>query len=273
MVLKLFFVGTGGGRFVTLTQRRWTGGIRLVEDENFHVHIDPGPGALIYSIWMKLSPRRLNGILVSHCHLDHYADAEVMVEAMTRGMIKKRGVLVGPHSVLSGGEKCGPAISRYHQSMPKTVVEATPDDRFSLNSLDVCVTPAHHTDPDTVGFRFETRDVGDIGYTSDTGYLEGIGRHYTGTRLLLLCTLRPHGRPWKGHMTTDDAIKIVQEAQPEAAIITHFGMGMLNVGPGKEARLIEAKTGIRTIDAKDRMLVEVSETVEAIHKGKRLALA
>lgn len=245
----------------------------MVEDENIHVHLDPGPGALIYSIWMKLSPRRLSGVFVSHCHLDHYADAEVMIEAMTAGMTRKRGTLVAPHSVLIGGEKGGPAISRYHQSMPKAVIDAAPDDRFSVDGLKVCATPAHHTDPNTIGFRFETRDVGDIGYTSDTEYVEGIGRHYTGTRLLLLCTLRPSGRSWRGHMTTDDAIKIVREAQPDAAIITHFGMGMLNVGPEKEARLVQADTGIPTLDAKDRMLVEVGEAVEVIYRGKRLVLA
>ncbi|HID90790.1 TPA: MBL fold metallo-hydrolase [Candidatus Bathyarchaeota archaeon] len=272
MALKLFFVGTGGGRFVTLTQRRWTGGIRLVAEDGFHAHLDPGPGALVYSIWMRLSPRRLRAVMVSHCHVDHYADSEVMIEAMTGGMTRKRGLLVASRSVLRGNETCGPAISRYHQSMPEAVVEAAPGKRFTLGRIRALVTEARHSDPDTVGFRLESRDVGDICYTSDTEYFEGIGRYYGGARLLLLCTLRPHGRPWAGHMTTDDAVRIVVESEPEAAIITHFGMRMLAADPELEARLIKERTGVPTIGARDRMRVEVGETIEVYSGKKRLTL-
>ena len=41
---RLTFLGTGGGRFVTLNQERSTGGIYL--EDGYKVHIDPGPGAV-----------------------------------------------------------------------------------------------------------------------------------------------------------------------------------------------------------------------------------
>jgi len=258
--VELVFLGTGGGRFATITQKRRTGGIRILS-EALNVHLDPGPGALIYSLNMGLNPQKIRGVLVSHCHPDHYSNAEILVEAMTQGMTRKRGFLAAPPSVLLGSEVCGPSISKYHQQMPEKVIEAKPGVTFNINDAKILVTEARHTDPDTIGFRLETKEVGDIAYTSDTEFFEGIGEFYEGVRLLVLCAMRPSGEPWKGHMTTDDAIKIVEEAEPETAVITHFGMKMIFRGPAHEAKLIEQKTGVPTIAALDGMRINVGEEI------------
>nr|MDO8134178.1 MBL fold metallo-hydrolase [Candidatus Njordarchaeum guaymaensis] len=250
-----------------ITQKRRTAGIRLLS-EGVNLHLDPGPGALIHSVNMGLDPQKIQAVLVSHAHPDHYADAEVLVEAMTRGMTRKRGLLAASRSVLYGNEKCGPAVSRYHQGMPKEVMEAKPGVAFNVGDLNVKVTKAVHSDPDTVGFRFETSDVGDIGYTSDTEYFDGVGGFYRGVRVLLLCLLRPSGRPWRGHMTTEDAVRIVGEAGPEVAVVTHFGMGMIFAGPGREAEKVERESGVRTVAARDGMCIRLGEEVE-VGMGKR----
>jgi len=271
MTLEIIFLGTGGGRFATITQKRRTAGIRIL-GEKINLHLDPGPGALVYSVASGLPPEKINALLVSHCHPDHYTDAEIFIEAMTRGMTKKRGVLAAARSVLYGNETCGPAISRYHQQMPEKIIEARPGVRFQVEDLNVVVTEARHSDPDTVGFRFETEDIGDIAYTSDTEYFEGIGKHYEGVRLLILCVMRPAGKPWKGHMTTEDAIKIIEEANPENAIITHFGMQMIFRGPRNEAKLIESKTGVPTIAANDGMHIRVGQEIEILKSRQKAQL-
>jgi len=271
MALEILFLGTGGGRFATITQKRRTAGIRIL-GEKLNLHLDPGPGALVYSVASGLSPEKINALLVSHCHPDHYTDAEVFIEAMTRGMTRKRGLLAASHSVLYGNEVCGPSISKYHQQMPEKVIEAKPGVKFQVGNLNVAVTEARHSDPDTVGFRFETEDVGDIAYTSDTEYFEGIGKYYKGVRLLILCVMRPAGKPWKGHMTTEDAIKIIEEAKPENVIITHFGMQMIFRGPRNEARLIENKTGVPTIAANDGMHIRISEQIEIVKAREKAQL-
>jgi len=257
--IQLVFLGTGGGRFAIMTQKRRTGGIRFL-GENLNVHLDPGPGALVYSIEAGLDLQKLRAVMISHCHPDHYNDAEVFIEAMTQGMTKKRGVVVAPRSVLHGNG-CGPSISRYHQQMPERVIEVRPGASFDLGELTIVATEARHTDPEAVGFRFETKDIGDIAYTSDTEYFEGIGELYKGVRLLMLCTMRPSGKPWKGHMTTDDAVKIVEEARPEMAVLTHFGMQMIFRGPANEAKLVEQRTSVPTIPASDGMRINVGAEI------------
>jgi len=265
--IKLVFLGTGGGRFATITQRRHTGGIRILADK-LNAHLDPGPGALIYSLNAGLSPQKISALLISHSHPDHYTDAEVLIEAMTHGTTKKRGILIAPHSVLFGNVEVEASISKYHQSMPSRVVEAKPNNTINIDEVRVVVTEARHSDPDTVGYRFETNEFGDFAYTSDTEYFEGIGKNYKNLRLLMLCVLRPSGNPWKGHMTTEDAIKIVEEAKPEMAVLTHFGMQMIFKGPDSEAKHVEEKTGVKTVAAKDEMQIKIAEEI-IIEAGRR----
>jgi len=243
-----------------MTQRRRTGGIRILHDR-VNIHLDPGPGGLIYSLEARLNPQKITGLLVSHCHPDHCNDAEVLIEAMTRGMTRKRGVLAAAHSVFSGNEQCEPSISKYHQGMPARLVDAKLSTSFDVDDIRIYVTEARHTDPDAVGFRFETPNLGDIAYTSDSEFFEGIGKPYQGVRLLLLCVMRPEGSPWKGHMTSNDAVKIIEEAKPEMAVLTHFGMQMIFKGPFNEAKLIQQKTGVPTVAASDGMRILLDEKI------------
>jgi len=265
--VEIVFLGTGGGRFATITQKRRTAGIRIVSD-SLNLHLDPGPGALVHSIDEGLDPQKLNAVFVSHSHPDHYTDAEVLIEAMTRGMTKKRGMLVASKSVLSGSDICEASISKYHQQMPQQKIEAVPNLKFQVGDVNVLVTEARHTDPDAVGFRFETRDFGDFAYTSDTEYFKGIGKYYEDVRLLMLCVMRPAGKPWKGHMTTNDAIKIVEETRPEQAVLTHLGMQMIFKGPANEAKLVKDKTGVPTVAAVDGMRIDFGETISVQVSGK-----
>ena len=262
---RIVFLGTGGGRFVTITQRRRTAGIRVMR-EGLNLHLDPGPGALVHSIEQGLNPQRVTAVLVSHCHPDHYTDAEMLVEAMTRGMTRRRGLLAAPKSVLEGSDACEVSISRYHQQMVGQKIEVVPGMKFEASGINILTTEARHSDPDAVGFRFET-EFGDFAYTSDTEYYEGIARYYHGVRLLALCVMRPSGKPWKGHMSTDDAIRIVDETRPEQAVMTHLGMSMLLRGPEKEAMLIQEKTGVSVISAVDGMSVLFGESIK-IDTGK-----
>ncbi len=266
--LELVLLGTGGGRFATITQKRHTGGIRILH-EKLNVHLDPGPGALVYSLEEGLDPQKLNGVLISHCHPDHCNDAEILLEAMTRGMTKKRGILAAASSVLNGNQQCEASVSKYHKAMPEQVIEAKPGTAFNLDDIRVTVAKAKHTDPDGVGFRLETPSLGDIAYTSDTEYFEEIGKPYMGARVLLLCVMRPAGNPWKGHMTTEDAIQILNEIKPEMAVLTHFGMQMIFRGPALEAKRIQEVTGVPTVAGSDGMRIRVAEKIQIQTRRKR----
>jgi phosphoribosyl 1,2-cyclic phosphodiesterase len=263
--LTLDFLGTGGGRFVMVTQRRRTAGIRISQHD-IKIHVDPGPGALVFSNWAGINPTLLDGVIITHCHPDHYSDAEVFIEAMTRGTRAKRGLLAATKSVLQGAQDIGPSISKYHQGIVRDLVELYKGTNFNVGGLEFTATEAKHSDPFSVGFRVTT-NCGNIGYTSDTGYFEGLSDSYKDLRLLILCAMWPRNNPIKIHLNTDEALDLINEAKPGACILTHFGMRMLNAGPEKEAEYLSKQANIPVYAAIDGMRVTLNE--EIILKGPR----
>lgn len=252
------------------TQRRRTAGIRL-EHGGTQIHVDPGPGALIYSIYAGLTPMRLDGVVVTHCHPDHYTDAEVLVEAMTSGTTRKQGVLAAAKSVLRGGEDLDPSISRYHQRLVGRVEELVPGSRFTIGSINFEALKAIHGDGNAICLRFETPGVGILAYTSDTEAYPGLGEALQGCRMLVLGTMWPRGIPLVGHLCTDDALKLIKEARPGCVVTTHFGIKLLNADPAKEAAWLEEQSEVPVVAAVDGMTVNIDDavTVKGPHKSDK----
>lgn len=245
------FLGTGGGRFVILSQRRYTGGLWLESGET-NILIDPGPGALIRCLQFKKDLRKLDAVLVSHRHLDHYNDAEICVEGMTEGMNKERGVLLINKNV-------EPYISEYHRDIVKVqTFDAVRD--FEVGDIKIRTTPTFDHD-DAFGFRFSLND-GVITYSSDTNYNGELIPHYTDSDILILNVLRPANKKITKHLTTGEAREIIDKARPKLAVLSHFGMLLLRANPNAIAKDIEKKTGVKTIAAKDGMVLELGKTKE-----------
>lgn len=255
--MKLTFLGSGGGRFATITQKRMTGGFRIDNIAGKNFHIDPGPGALVRSYQFGLNPLKLNGVLVSHSHTDHYTDAEVLIEAMTRGMTRKKGLLIGSKSVVEGYERWGPCVSKYHRSIPDvTVLEA--GESKKLDKMKITATNTKHGDPKTVGFKFQLEDF-IISYTSDTGYFPELYKEHEDADVLIASVIRPGADRLRGHMCADDFQRLVEEVNPKLAIMTHLGMKIIMNNPDQEAEKIRKKTGIKIVAAWDGMKIDLND--------------
>jgi phosphoribosyl 1,2-cyclic phosphodiesterase len=202
----------------------------------------------------------LDGLIITHCHADHYTDAEVFIEAMTDGTRAKQGVLSGTKSVLRGSDGLGPCISGYHQALVRDLIEMYEGTAFSVGELGFTATEARHSDPYSVGLRVSSSQ-GNIGYTSDTGYFAGLADSYTDLRLLVLCTMWPRGNPINIHLNTDGALRVLEESQPKVCILTHFGMRMLNAGPEEEAAYLQEETGIPVVAARDGLKAQISDVI------------
>ncbi len=260
------FIGTSGGRFATISQVRGTGGV-YIEDQ-IRIHLDPGPGALVTMSKMGMDPRLTDVIVVSHGHPDHYGDADVLIEAMTEGGTRHRGILIGSRSVTEGQWNDWPIISRYHLSKPAQVKTARVGDKYFLDGMSVDVLPSKHTDDSTVGFRFNTLS-GPISYVSDTEFSEDLAQRHRGAKLLILPATRPLRGRIAGHMCTEDIADFVRIAKPEMAVMTHFGLKVLKSGPEAEARWVREKTGANVLAAEDGMVVRVEAKVEVVEGGRK----
>jgi len=255
--LELTFLGSGGGRFATITQKRMTGGFRIDGIDGKNIHLDPGPGALVRTYQFGLSPMKLNGVLVSHSHTDHYTDAEVLIEAMTRGMTRKKGFLVGSRSVVDGYDRWGPCISEYHKSIPNVnVLEA--GESVKIDKIKITATSTKHGDPKAVGFKLNVEDF-IISYTSDTGYIPELALEHKDADILIASVIRPGGDKLHGHLCTDDFQKLVEEISPKLGIMTHLGMKLIMDDPDEEAERVQKNTGKPIIAARDGMKIDLDE--------------
>lgn len=256
--MRITFLGSGGGRFSTISQRRMTGGFRIDDLNGKNYHVDPGPGALVRTYQFGLSPRDLDGIFISHAHTDHYTDAEILIEAITKGMTNNRGVIIGSESALKGFKQFGPCVSNYHQSKSRSIVlkENTIKevDGFKIKGIKTV-----HGDPKGVGFQIDDGDL-KISYTSDTSNFDGLAKYHENADILIGSVIRPGNNVIKGHMCSKNFRELIGEVQPDLAIMTHFGLKMIKANPISEAKKISRETGVRTLAAFDGMSLEVNSS-------------
>ena len=263
--MEIVFLGTGGGRFNLVRQLRLTGGFRI--NGPLAVHVDPGPGALFASMRFGQDASKLDLIVVTHNHIDHVNDAGLLVEAFSR-YGEKHGFFIGSRSVIEGDENGDRGISRYHLgSLEKYwVAEAGKKIEAEMRGEKISLLPTRVKHEDGTGFGFVLEMGGArVGYTSDTEYFEGIGRQYAGCDVLVANSLKPKEDGIPGHLDTDATIKLVSEAGPKLAIMTHLGTSMLKAGPEREAARVERESGVRTVAASDGMEVGVER--QEITKG------
>ena len=79
------------------------------------IHVDPGPGALVRALSHvpPCEPARLDGIILSHKHLDHACDVNVMIEAMSQGGWRPKGTLLAPRDAFEGAHVVLPYTHRF----------------------------------------------------------------------------------------------------------------------------------------------------------------
>jgi len=255
---EIVFLGTGGGRINLLKQLRRTGGFRI-NSESANIHVDPGPGALSSSIHFKENVLDLDVLVVTHAHIDHCNDANIIIEGISRHALKKRGIAIASKYALDGEKKGDRMISLYHQDRLDRVYRAKYGDRkkFKTNKgeFEIEIIKAKHDIEDAFGFVLYI-DGKVIGYTGDTEYYKGMGKKYEGCDYLVVNCMKPAEDPYPGHMTSGDVIKLLKKAKPKQAILSHMGMKMIMAGPKKEAERIEKESRIKTLAAYDGMRIK-----------------
>jgi phosphoribosyl 1,2-cyclic phosphodiesterase len=245
--MKLTFMGTAGARFMVAKQLAASGGLYL-EDGETRLCLDPGPGAVVQYAKRKIDPSKLDAIVLSHRHLDHAGDVNVMIEAMTEGGFRHRGMLLCPSDALDED----PVVLQYLRAFPTQVVRLQPETEYAVKSVTFTTSPRHVHGAETYGFRFGER----LGWVTDSGYYEGIAEQHRAEVMVIHVVLLER-RPELPHLCLDDAERIVREARPRLAILTHFGMTVWRAHPWELAARLSESTGIEVKAARDGMTVEV----------------
>jgi len=245
------FLGTGGARIVVANQILASGGLWLNLDGT-EILVDPGPGCIVQSTKRKLRADKLSAIILSHRHLDHSGDVNIMAEAMTQGGFKHRGWLLAPADTLEGE----PVIFSYLKNYLEGIEILKEGKSYSIGNISF-TTPVRHIHPvETYGILFRTPEH-TFSYIADTRYFDGLCRSYGGELLIInVVFLEPN--PVVDHLSVPDAKQIIIALEPKVAILTHFGMPMWRAKPWEIAQRLSQETGVRVISARDGMRFDLA---------------
>jgi ribonuclease BN (tRNA processing enzyme) len=253
------FLGTGGARFMIINQFLASGGLWL-DLSGTQILLDPGPGCIVQSTKRKLKAEKLSAIILSHRHLDHSADINVMVEAMTQGGMKPHGWLFAPADALD----TEPVIFSYLKNYLEGVEILQEGKSYQVGDVSF-TTPVRHIHPvETYGIVFRTARHA-FSYIADTRYFDALSQHYN-SELLIINLVFFEPRPISenpltpaDHLAVRDAEKLIREIKPKIAILTHFGMSMWRAKPWLIAEQLTEKTGVKTIAARDGMKFDLAK--------------
>lgn len=239
------------------SQIRASGGIWLSLGKT-NLYLDPGPGALVKcrSKREKLDPASLDGIILSHRHLDHSSDMNIMIEAMTKGGFEKRGKVFAPAQALEDD----PVILRYVRDYVQKVIVLKEGGNYQVGEMRFSTPIRHiHGDAETYGVNFSSPPY-TISYIADTKFFSRLIQCYRGQLLIInVVRLKPSDLD---HLCLEDAKRIITEVKPQVAILTHFGMTMIRAKPWELAAGLSQRTGVEVIAARDGMTFELEKLKE-----------
>jgi phosphoribosyl 1,2-cyclic phosphodiesterase len=257
------FLGTGGARFVVARQIRASGGMWLRFGAT-QIHVDPGPGALVRALSRvpPCNPRELDAIVLSHKHLDHSGDVNVMIEAMTSGGFHRRGALFAPSDALEGEFVVLPYARRFPERVEALRERAGP---YSIGDVELRTSVRHVHAVETYGLHF-SYDKLKLSYMPCGRFFDGLIDDYAahGPDALIVNILRYQDRLDVDHLVWEDARRIVEAVRPKLAVFSHFGTKMLERDPVELAQSVEDDLGIRAIAARDGLLVDIETEIAAV---------
>jgi ribonuclease BN (tRNA processing enzyme) len=243
--MNVYLLGTAGARYVVAKQLRASAGTVLEEDGEFLL-IDPGPGTIVHLAKHKIPVEKIRNILVSHKHLDHSADLNVIVDAITEGTFKKRGRLF----ITKEAWDEGVLLSYLREALDETIFlaekEAYQTSKFSFKTTKKLLHSA-----ETYGFIFNLKDGKSLGFLVDTAFFEELISEFQGVNYLIVNVVRYEPKEGVLHLSVQDVRKLLASLRPELTVITHFGMTMLRANPFKVAKDLSAELNLKVVAAYD----------------------
>lgn len=246
------FLGTAGARFVMINQLRASGGI-WVSSRGTNVLIDPGPGSIVRCAASrpKLDPSKLDGIILTHRHLDHSGDINVMIEAMTEGGFKKRGVVFCPTDAIEED----PVILKHTRTFPERIEILEESKTYKVGEFEFQTSMRHIHPVETYGLKFKMNNTS-VSLLADTKYFRELVDFYK-TDILIICVVFFEPRAGIDHLNFLDVESLIKDIKPKKAILTHFGMTMLKAKPHIKAEELTKRSGVQVLAAYDGMTLDL----------------
>jgi ribonuclease BN (tRNA processing enzyme) len=175
----------------------------------------------------------------------------VIIEAVSEGGLKPKGILLAPADCYDND----PVILKYNRDYLEKFIRINEGYKFELNGINIEFPLKHKHGVETYGLKITT-DKFKLSHIVDTEYFDDLVTVYGGCDILIMNMVFSEPRPYP-HLSYDDVIKLVNEIQPELAVVTHFGYNLWKLDVEKYSRKIQDVTKIKTIAAVDGMTLDL----------------
>lgn len=219
-----------------------------------NILIDPGPGSLIRIFEFKKDPTQLDGIVLSHRHLDHVADLASVVESATWSNTRKLDFLLAPEDAIGGDD---PVVLKYTKKGFKEIWQTEIGKEYHYGNVTIKPVIEHiHQGAITFSLEFSSDSKRFIFVPCGRFYQDMLYAYSPNPDLMVFNTtfVRPNLNYY--HLSAVDVENIIRQVKPKKVVLTHYSIVMLRENPEKVARNLTDRTGIEVIAAKDGLMVE-----------------
>jgi ribonuclease BN (tRNA processing enzyme) len=202
---------------------------------------------------LVLKPSSIDAIILSHRHIDHSNDINVMIEAMAGGGFHPRGRVIVPGDCLNED----PVVLKYVRPFTE-IVEIKEGLKISIRDINISFPIRNMHPVETYGAIYEFKSMR-LGYLPDTEYFPELAQAYRGVDFLIVNVVRMTTDKRIRHLNIKEAANLINSIKPKMAILTHFGLQVLKASPEHQAKLISERTGVRVIAANDGLKVSFED--------------
>lgn len=245
----IHFFGTTGSKEVFFKKIRTMGGLYFNVD-NTSLIIDPGVST--FYRYRNTYENQLDGIILSHVHIDHSNDLNIFVELMTNGGEEKKGTLILPKQAVEDK-----ILQPYLREFPEKTHIIEPNTKYKIKNIEVETSIEHRHGVENYGFVLKTKK-NKIGYITDTGYFPDLLKSYLECDILIINV--PYHKNHKSnpkHLDIPAVEELIKEIKPKQVILTHFNCSMLEEKPSFIAKSLSEKYETNVIAAEDDMILEL----------------
>jgi len=203
----------------------------LVQARETSVVLDLGPGTLP-ELRLHTDFRTLDGIVVSHLHLDHILDLLALRYALAYNPrpAERRLPLWLPPAGVSFFERLADVLAdrgeAEHYFDVYEMVEYDPSSEVGVGWLTIRFAPTVHYVPCWAMRVATTEGSGDLAYTADTGPAANLAAFVHGAAVMVAeagaVETGQEALASRGHLTAVEATELANDAGADRLILTHF---------------------------------------------------
>ena len=243
----IHFFGTTGNKDIIFKNARSAGGLYINIDDT-HIIFDPGVNTFYKYIHTYGNNETIDGIIVSHVHIDHANDLNICIELMTNGGREKRGSVILPKQAIDNK-----ILQPYLEDFPEKIEIIEPNTNYRIKNLEIISSIAHDHGVECYGFIIKTNKHR-IGLVTDTKYFPELLKSYENCDILIMnVAYHINNKEKAKHLDILAVEEFIKAIQPTKVIITHFNKNILREGPPEIAQDLTKKYGIEVIAAEDDM--------------------